>query len=302
MNNEKFLGHTNYWMSTCNKFYIPGEPLEDLEDGDRVHVYSWNARNFVKEFKFPKKLHLVSAMGDAPLNAVLDEQELFHVLDTESNCLSWTMTNSFYSEHPKLKLVNNYMTINTHKYLLENAKRLAEKPKKDAVYYNYTIVNQYERLLTPNEPPKPFEEYIEEMAEYKYAYCPNGVGLDISKFYEAVACGVIPMVKVPKKYARVYDKYNFVCIPGYSAVSYIMDCKELLDLQESPYIPEKPSVKNSIDLLYESEPPRSSPDKVQEVIDKINSFEVYKHVFKIVPNNNLNAHVQYLVDTGKLKR
>ena len=288
---------------TCNKFFFPNEPIE-LEDGDRVHVYSWYVRDFLNQVGFPCKIHVVSALGDAPVNAVLTEEELFKILDNP-NCLSWTMGNSYYKEHPKLLLKCLYLPNDKkmREYLVNNAERLRSKPKKNEVYYNYTISNMYERLMTPNliHSMKTYEDYLEELAEYKYAYCPNGVGIEIFKFYDAVVCGVIPIIKMPKDFVRVYDKFNFVCIPGYSAVTYIFGNKDLVDLQESPYIPEKQGVNNSIAMLYEDdpEPLRITYDEWKKYYDKVD-FEYFRKTKILLPKNNIDAHVTSLIESKKL--
>ena len=86
------------------------------------------------------------------------------------------------------------------------------------------------------------------MASYKYVYCPMGLGMDCSKVYEAIACGCIPIVKVPAEFAKTYRRFNFVCVPGTCNVLVgILDAPGFVYKHVSPYISET-SIDNSLEL------------------------------------------------------
>lgn len=239
---------SEHWWRTCNRFFYPEEEDFVIESGDVICVHSWFVPVFLKKKKCNGSYKIVTACGDAPVNAVLTQNELFDILDTDEHLTEWAMTQSWYDDHPKIR----YLPIGfsgQSEYLIKNAERLRQKPKKNAVYYNFTISNKYERLLLPNSESKTYAEYLDELSDYKYAMCPPGVGIDIHKFYDAVAVGVIPIVKAPANFARMYEKYNFVSLPGQVHCTYIMGAPQLTEVLESVYIPEKQDVQNSIDMV-----------------------------------------------------
>jgi hypothetical protein len=286
------------WIMECTKVFYPDEPLE-IEEGDVVCVHSWFVPVFLQNLKIDKPIRIVTSCGDAPLNAVLSEGAMFEFLKSE-NVLEWRMTQSWYSPHPKI----TYLPIgfsSQSEYLEKNAERLRTKPKKNAVYYNFTITNKYERLLFPNSPSKSYENYLEEMAGYKYAMCPPGVGVDVHKFYDAVAIGVIPIVKVPEKFVRLYEKYNFVCLPGNSHCTYIMGSPQLTEVAESVYIPENPEIQNSIKLVTVADhTPKNTKQWAIDTLKKIHSYgEYFRKVNIVAPTKSIMDHYRTIHADGK---
>jgi hypothetical protein len=66
--------------------------------------------------------------------------------------------------------------------------------------------------------------------------------------YEAIACGCIPIVKVPAEFAETYRRFNFVCVPGTCNVLVgILDSPDFVYKYVSPYIPGT-TIDNSLEL------------------------------------------------------
>lgn len=291
----------------CNRFFYPDDKECILGDGDVVCVHNWFVPDFLKKYKAVGKFKIITANGDAPLNAVLTQDELFEFLDHEENVTEWMMAQSWYDDHPKIKYlpIGFGNTREQNEYLLKNANRLRDKPKKNAVYYNFTITNKYERLLLPNSESKSYEEYLEEMSNYKYVMCPPGVGIDIHKFYDAVAVGCIPVVKSPASFVRMYEgKYNFVSLPGQVHCSYILGAPHFTEALESVYIPENSKIQNSIDLvtidLSTLDLRMSKEDSIKHARRVHEKYgEYFRNIEMKLPKTSVIDHYTWLVEFKK---
>jgi len=240
-----FINHTNI-LRSCQKIYMPLEKFS-YESGDRIGIRTNHLNHFLNNVKIDKPLHFVTGFTDYALEFVLHKNQFTRLIENE-NVLSWSAMNTTL-EHPKLVHLEYGIYDHLSDYYLKNSDHLNNIPKQNKVFYAFsTECNKAERLELPNSGPYSFDEYVKKMAEHKYVYCPVGLGLDCSKVYEAVACGCIPIIKVPFGFTDTYKKFNFVCIPGTCHFS-VGILNELIYKTESPYIPEK-DFKNSINLCY----------------------------------------------------
>ena len=289
------------WHKLCNKVFYPDDEIS-FEPGDVVLLHSWFVPDFFKKVRsIPCPIKLVTATGDAPLNAVLRADQLFKLLDEFPNITEWKIMQSWYPPHPRITQVQ--LGFHRTDIDLETLERLKSKPKKDAVYYNFTVSNKWERLMLPNAQSKSFEEYLEEMAGYKYAMCPMGVGVDTHKFYEAVAVGCIPIIKAPRDFLKTYDnKYNYVCLPGHAHCSYILNAPQVTEVQESVYVPERPDLVNEPYMIMEPENLdfKMTDEEAQAAGTKINSYgDYFKKSGMIPPEKSVIDHYTWLRDNGK---
>lgn len=285
------------WVRTCNKAFYPDDEDFKIEPNDVICLHSWFVPDFFKKVReIPNPIKLVTATGDAPLNAVLDEDQLFKILDKFQNITEWKIMQSWYSPHPRIKQVQ------LGPALTNIDPNLQYKHKKNAVYYNFTVSNKWERLMLPNSPTKSFEEYLEEMAGYKYAMCPMGVGIDTHKFYEAVAVGCIPIIKVPENFLKTYEGYNYVCLPGQAHCSYILGAPQVTEVCESVYVPENPNIQNGLHMLDEPTDIefRITPEQAQQVGKKIISYgEYFKKSGIRPPQTSVVDHYEWLNQNNK---
>ena len=131
---------------------------------------------------------------------------------------------------------------------LTDAETLRAIPKKNEVFYSFQKdSNPHERADLPNRGGEmSVERYAREMASYKYVYCPMGAGMDTYRFYEAVCCGCIPIVKAPKGFIDTYSGFNYACVPGTCYV--VPGIIGHVWRKESPYVGEN-TVENTIDLV-----------------------------------------------------
>lgn len=285
------------WVRTCNKAFYPDDENFKIEPDDVICLHSWFALEFFKKIReIPFPIKLVTVTGDAPLNAVIDEERLFKLLDMFPNIVEWKIMQSWYSHHPRIK----HVQLGPARTDIDP--NLQHRPKKNAVYYNFTVSNKYERLMMPNSPTKSFEEYLEEMAGYKYAMCPMGVGADTHKFYEAVAVGCIPIIKVPEKFLKTYEGYNYVCLPGLANCSYILGAAQATESCESVYVPERTDIQNGLHMLDEPKDIefRITSEQAKEIGTKINSYgEYFKKSGILPPPTSIIDHYNWLVQNKK---
>ena len=82
--------------------------------------------------------------------------------------------------------------------------KLRQNEKTCLLYMNFWKSygeRHYVHKLFRNQPycydakPKPFDEYMREMAQYKFALSPSGLGPDCFRTWEALLVGTIPIVK-----------------------------------------------------------------------------------------------------------
>jgi hypothetical protein len=91
--------------------------------------------------------------------------------------------------------------------------------KQDKIYVNWSD-NTLERVLLKEklkkekyiylrEEPIPYEDFLAEMAQYKYVLCPPGNGLDSYRILEALYCGCWPIVE-SNKHSSLIDLPSYV--------------------------------------------------------------------------------------------
>lgn len=89
-------------------------------------------------------------------------------------------------------------------------------PKTKLMYFNFNVATnprvrsrcEHELLQQgfPKNTAKPWKEYIEELAQYRYCASPEGNGVDCHRTWECLALGVVPIVmKNPVMYTWFKD-------------------------------------------------------------------------------------------------
>jgi len=98
----------------------------------------------------------------------------------------------------------------------EHIQRCAQIPKTKLLYFKFNVASNpkvrtlCERQLvaqgfSKNE-SRPWKEYVEELAQYKYCASPEGNGVDCHRTWECLALGVVPIVvKNPVVYTWFKD-------------------------------------------------------------------------------------------------
>lgn len=258
------------YMRLCNKIYFPNNPFQ-IEEGDIIHVATYFISDFVKNVKIDKpNITLISCGYDDMPDMCITQSKLSEILENP-NLKEWLIENCNFKSHKKLKYV--YCWINSE-YILLNCKRLQKKEKKNEIFYSFSISsNPHERFYLPNTKTKNHEEYAEKMAEHKYVYIPaSWSGFDMARVYEAVMCGCIPIVKVPKNFSKTYENFNYVCLPGTVVTKYSHEHVNKL-IYETPYIPEKP-IENSVERISFEQIPdyKMSREYAQRCFDALFSF------------------------------
>jgi len=200
-------------MKNCVIFDIH-KPLE-YNENDCIFVKTdWIVSFFQRNLTKP--YILVTGDSDYSPSTFFSDSELFSILE-KPECIEWRSQNVCFS-HPKMKHLpigfeNDPVKLEFYE---KHKERLISIPKQNLVYKNFTIQNNpLERsCFYSSHSTIPFEDYMYEMASYKYVLCPMGNGIDTHRFWEAQLCGCIPIIRCPKEFLPTYEGYKYICIPG----------------------------------------------------------------------------------------
>jgi len=261
-------------MNSCDTVYIPYKKFT-YKKGNRIAIRTNHLPVFFKEVSISEPCHLVTGFVDYAPELFFTETEFKRIIDYPL-ILSWEAMNTTFN-HPKLVHIGRGFYPETTKFFEKHSKLLKQIPKTNDTFYCFSVdPNTKERKDLPNCEKMPLKEYAYTLATYKYVYCPMGLGIDCSKVYEAVACGCIPIVKVPVEFLDTYKNFNFVNLPG---TCYF--CVGILDQfykVRTKYIPERTDIDNSIDLCtFESD---KQINNYKDVIKKWQDFnDFHAHGF-----------------------
>ena len=211
--------------------YLPFRQF-DVKYGEMIYIKTDYLQLFFTNFKFSSPCYLVSGLSDYSPSLFYPDDILKNILDNKI-ILGWIMQNCII-DHPKIikrdicvcglspDLDEDKML---RKYLRDNRVRLSGKPKKDQIFiYHNNDNNPNERndldvLFKQNKncfnKQLNYQEYLEEMSQYKYVLCPISNGIDGNrKIYESIYCGCIPIIRVPKENLDTYENFPYICLPG----------------------------------------------------------------------------------------
>ena len=234
-----------YRLGACKRIYVPGNAFE-YSSGDSVAIRTNHLPHFLSNVPMDKPIRLVTGFTDFPPELFLTHDEFVKVIENP-NVIEWQAMNTMWT-HPKLVHIGLGILQHMYNHLAKNAETLRAIPKKNEVFYSFQKdSNPHERADLPNRGGEMIvERYAQELASYKYVYCPMGAGMDTYRFYEAVCCGCIPIVKAPKGFVDTYSGFNYVCVPGTCYV--VPGIIGHVWRKESPYVGEC-TVENTIDLV-----------------------------------------------------
>lgn len=266
-----------YRLGACNKIYVPDQDFE-YSSGDSVAIRTNHIQNFLSRVNIDKPIRLVTGFTDFPPELFLTYDEFLVILNS-SYVLEWQAMNTMWS-HPKLVHIGLGILSHAYTYFAEHSEMLQALPKKDEIFYSFqTESNPHERSDLPNSGGKmTMDTYARAMASHKYVYCPMGAGMDTYRFYEAVCCGCIPIVKAPKGFLETYTSFNYVCVPGTCYV--VPGIIGHVWRKESPYVCEKQDKENSIkQVTFEASTLYHGEDEIKKI------HQQWMHY-----NNNVLSH------------
>lgn len=103
------------------------------------------------------------------------------------------LANSMFPHGDTIKLYHNMLDT----YYLKKTKNLYVNINPNTYYYRKTVMDsinkssdKYDIIKTP----KPFDDYLKELSEYRFCLCVRGNGLDTHRFFESLYLGVIPVI------------------------------------------------------------------------------------------------------------
>jgi hypothetical protein len=102
-------------------------------------------------------------------------------------------------------------------------------PKTRLVYFNFAIHTNHQsrsklhQTLLKNgfitENNKPFHQYLDTLAQYKFAFSPNGGGIDCHRTWECLNLGVIPILEKSILADRLEKDYPVLVVEDWNSVT-----------------------------------------------------------------------------------
>jgi len=178
--------------------------------------------------------------------------EKYRSLLDHPKLLFWHAQNVLFN-HPKLGGlpigIANSMWPHGNQEVIESV--IADLPQKtESIYFNFSLSTNpqerspcYEALkgrLTW-QPTLDFKSYIQTLANYKYAICPPGNGIDCHRIWECIYLGVIPILLKSSFTEKVNIRFPCILLDTWED----LDVEKLLQL----YIP--PQYKLSMNHIEE---------------------------------------------------
>jgi hypothetical protein len=143
------------------------------------------------------------AFGHTPLHEkLLQTKHIHHVFaqncDAKSKYIDKVtllpigLANSMWKHGDVLSL---YKTI-SKSYKQSKTKNLYVNINPATYHYRKDVLDHLTRSKKFNveHTPKPFNEYLQELSEYRFSLCLRGNGLDTHRFWESLYMGVIPVI------------------------------------------------------------------------------------------------------------
>jgi len=178
--------------------------FSNMKEGDTIFVNGDLLDLFFEKIhpKIPQPYVLVTHNSDHPI------PYKFYPFLNDPKLIAWFGQN-IHLKHPKLHPIPIGIANAQYKHgdiRLLGKIRNENLPKKYFVYLNFLIANFpkergdvfhkfcHEKWCYVNK-GLPFEKYLRELAQSKFALSPRGNGLDCHKTWEALYLGVIPIVK-----------------------------------------------------------------------------------------------------------
>jgi hypothetical protein len=199
------------------------EAIAHLRGHRSIFVYTHLVRSFVERV-LPQLDHsfvLITHNSDHGIGpefrAALDDSRILH----------WFAQNTLI-EHPKLTalpigIANAQWPHGNLSALLEVANR-PRATRREVVYLNFEVrtnpavriplLQRLERSpLAWRAPPRPFADYLDDMANCRWVVSPPGNGIDCHRTWEALYLGTTPIVARSEHGAALHDGLPIIQLP-----------------------------------------------------------------------------------------
>lgn len=140
-------------------------------------------------------------------------------------------------------------------------KEMRNKPKQDKVYMNFTLHNwsDWRKELYNLHKDKPwvavsmgrkdFRSYMQEMAEYKFAFSPVGDMHDCYRHWEAIMVGVIPIMIAGAPIAPLFDDLPVLLVNSWDEITPELLEQKYKEIMAKSYNLEKLYLKYWVDQI-----------------------------------------------------
>ena len=221
------------FRSCCDHIFdeenIPFSP-QSVKNGDKVFVKTDLLAQFFQNAhpKIQANYVLITHNSDHPIPG-----PFARYLDDEK-ILAWFGQNAEEVVHPKLHpipigLENRYNKNGNPDIVRQCMENFKNSEKKTLVYMNFAIQTSPTERTTVYRifeakpyckaaPPKPYVQYLQDLAETKFTLSPRGNGLDCHRTWESLYLGAIPVVRTSAS-DRLYDGLPVLIIQKWNEVT-----------------------------------------------------------------------------------
>lgn len=241
------------FRSCCDHIFdeenIPFSP-QSVKNGDKIFVKTDLLAQFfqIAHPKIQAKYVLITHNSDHPIPGPFAQY-----LDDEK-ILAWFGQNAEEVVHPKLHpipigLENRYNKNGNPDIVQQCMENFKNSEKKTLVYMNFAIqTSPTERTKVYRifeakpyckaAPPKPYVQYLQDLAETKFTLSPRGNGLDCHRTWESLYLGSIPIMRTSASDA-MYDGLPVLIIQDWNAVTEEFLEEQYQEVQSKKYVLEK---------------------------------------------------------------
>jgi hypothetical protein len=213
-----FIQGQRFWEIADMVYYPKGakdcNPLENtycpcaLKERNIIYTHTMYVRQLFEEIK---KLKCVFVIVTHNCDENVDDS-----FQVPNNVIKW-FTQNVNTSNPKIEAIpigleNDKWFKNVHKKEKMEATLRTPKKYKNLVYLNSNIkTNPKERQplydLFEKEPwctsfhganGEGFDEYLNDIYNHKFVFCPDGNGIDTHRLWETLYMGTIPIIKLNK--------------------------------------------------------------------------------------------------------
>ncbi|HEY5236275.1 MAG TPA: hypothetical protein VIJ14_08870 [Rhabdochlamydiaceae bacterium] len=242
---------------------------QSVKNGDKIFVKTDLLAHFFQNdhSKIQSTYVLITHNSDHPIPG-----SFARYLDDEK-ILGWFGQNAEEVVHPKLHpipigLENRYNKNGNPDIVRQCMENFKNSEKQHLVYMNFTIQTaptertKVYRIFETKPyckvaPPKPYTQYLQDLAETQFTLSPRGNGLDCHRTWESLYLGAIPIMRTSASDA-MYDGLPVLIIQNWNAVTKEFLEEKYREIQNKKYVLEKLYIDYWLQRIEDARTPSSN--------------------------------------------
>lgn len=243
---DAFRDHCDYVFDETNRYI----PVHEMKEGSTIFVKTDLVGQFFSEYhlQIPVRYIVVSHNSDHPAPGPHAEYL------NDDKIIAWFSQNVEKASHPKLHPIpigieNRYNGHGDPEHLNNARRRIPGIKKSYLAYLNinidtypkerqkvYDLFRHKDYVKAPS--PKPYKDYLYDLAGSKFVFSPRGNGLDCHRTWEALYMGAYPIVRTSSS-DEMYEDLPVLIIKKWADVDEEFLEKSYKQLSKKTYNAEK---------------------------------------------------------------